>query len=826
MKNFVLFIVLSTLAACSSDTEGTDTTCELGEVFNPISRECEPRRDNPNNFNNADDGLDAATPDDVLEEPDLPPNPFLDMAADVPSDDRCAPDVDSDLDGLKNACECALGTDPARPDTDRDGLLDGQEDRNGSCRLDPGETDARSADTDGDGASDGDEVAAGSNPLVTDTDGDDILDGPEIASGCMDPTAEDSDGDSLPDGVEDFNADGQIGTCPNRMFMAACSNGESDPCKADTDGDGTPDNDEVQYLGCRPEDTAGLVDPQLLVSNPGDYKLALEPGVPTAAITGLNAHGFNDATAGYAGFVATFTTPATATTPELLSGHVFSEIRALFPSATLRSSGRRTTTHDGFQAIVNGVVVLPGGLKADTVRNQILGRLGSTSVNPNTAGTFSTAGAADSMLAVYQVVRRASTYVVTVAAVPESAYANVTGNAGFRVDDLTGGTSVARASETLEDECVSYRVDIRPKVDFIWVLDGSGSMSEEIAAVRSFANQFASILQASNLDWRVAVASGTCQNIDTDMAIDPSLRTVFGTGINGSCYTPPLIGLTPLLPNGKLCDKNGANFTTDVNKFKDCIDLFNPNGFVIAGELTATMGAAAISRAMPRSDVDNTKIRTDAAVVVISVTDEFDDHFQIEMGWRDAGSQGATPNDPTLDPSFDSARLDTVTQPFVDYFLRPDIGATLFGIYWIPGTPCTIASEASAGIHRMVQRTGGTAGSICQADISSTLQQIAAASAGIASGLRLRGVPAAPSIQVKVGQVSTQTIVDWTRSRSDGWDYDSIVNRVTFKGPNPPQTGDRVVIPYRRWAGSVRQCTVDTDCPQEQKYRCVDGVCI
>jgi hypothetical protein len=74
--------------------------------------------------------------------------------------------------------------------------------------------------------------------------------------------------------------------------------------------------------------------------------------------------------------------------------------------------------------------------------------------------------------------------------------------------------------------------------------------------------------------------------------------------------------------------------------------------------------------------------------------------------------------------------------------------------------------------------------------------------------------------------VSTQTIVDWTRSRSDGWDYDSIVNRVTFKGPNPPQTGDRVVIPYRRWAGSVRQCTVDTDCPQEQKYRCVDGVCI
>jgi hypothetical protein len=89
----------------------------------------------------------------------------------------------------------------------------------------------------------------------------------------------------------------------------------------------------------------------------------------------------------------------------------------------------------------------------------------------------------------------------------------------------------------------------------------------------------------------------------------------------------------------------------------------------------------------------------------------------------------------------------------------------------------------------------------------------------------LRGTPAPPSIDVKVGQQSTGNIVPWTRSRDDGWDYDAIVNRVVFNGNNPPQTGDTVVIPYRRWQDSINQCTSDEDCPQEQKLKCIAGVC-
>jgi len=823
----ITFILWS--AACGSDTEDPGTpNCGVNERFNAVSGECVPINVTPFPDVGSPSDMDEEPADMGLQDPDLPPNPFIDMPADVSDSERCAPGIDSDQDLLDNACECTLGTDPARPDTDGDGRIDGLEDRNANCRVDPGETDPRSPDTDGDGLNDQDELDANTDPLDPDTDNDNVLDGAEVASGCMDPRNADTDGDSLPDGIEDFNQDGMLGTCMNRVFTLDCAGAESDPCKADSDGDNTPDNEEAQYLGCTDADTQNLVDPQLLTSTAGNYKLSLELGVPTGPIPGLNAHAFNDATYDYAGFIASLPKPSGAGSPEALEAHVLSEIRTDYPSATQRASGRRTLTHDGYRSVVASRVALSGGLRPDTVRNTILGELGGVATpNPGLSGSFSNTGASDPVLVIFQVIERPSRYIVVAAAVPESTYSNAGSEAGFRVDDLTGGTSVAESNKLLEDACVSYRVDTRPKVDFIWVLDGSGSMSEEINAVKQFAQQFASILQASNLDFRLAVASGTCNAISNDSAISPEISGLFGSGFSGTC--PSIPTFTPVLPNGTLCSKNGANFTTDVQKFVDCVDELDPNniGLKIAGEHTVTMGTAAIDRALPRSDTDNTKIRPDAAVVIISVTDEFDEHIQQKMGWRDAGQSGEPPNDPTLS-GFNSNQLDTETQPFIDYFLRPDIGATVFGIYWIPGQPCPgdIAAEAAAGIHRIVNRTGGSAGNVCAQDISATLEQIATASAGLASGLRLRGTPAAPSINVTVGQARTGNVVTVDRSRADGWDFDGIVNRVTFQGPNPPQTGDRVVIAYRRWEGSERQCTTSADCPPEQKYICRDGVCI
>lgn len=84
-------------------------------------------------------------------------------------------DADSDNDGLSNADEIELGTDPNKEDSDGDGLKDGEE--VGTYGTDP-----LKVDTDDDGLEDGDEIYFESDPLNIDSDGNDISDGDEKRS--------------------------------------------------------------------------------------------------------------------------------------------------------------------------------------------------------------------------------------------------------------------------------------------------------------------------------------------------------------------------------------------------------------------------------------------------------------------------------------------------------------------------------------------------------------------------------------------------------------------------------------------------------------------
>jgi Ca-activated chloride channel family protein len=73
---------------------------------------------------------------------------------------------DSDRDGLPDETERSAEneTDPHDADSDDDGLLDGQEDRNANGKVDDGETDPNNPDSDGDGKSDGQEALEQQDP--------------------------------------------------------------------------------------------------------------------------------------------------------------------------------------------------------------------------------------------------------------------------------------------------------------------------------------------------------------------------------------------------------------------------------------------------------------------------------------------------------------------------------------------------------------------------------------------------------------------------------------------------------------------------------------
>ncbi len=193
-----------------------------------------------------------------------------------------SPACDSDGDGLSNGDEATNGTDPNNPDTDGDGYTDGYEVINGFDPLDPCDPNnmSVSCDSDDDGLSNGDEATNGTNPNDPDTDNDGVLDGEEVhgvddpstpyvptgTSNPLDPCdplatslACDGDGDGVSDADEATN-----GTNPN------------DP---DTDGDGVTDGEEVHGVDdpSTPYVPTGTSDP-LDPCDPLPNAVACDPG--------------------------------------------------------------------------------------------------------------------------------------------------------------------------------------------------------------------------------------------------------------------------------------------------------------------------------------------------------------------------------------------------------------------------------------------------------------------------------------------------------------------------------------------------------------------
>ncbi|MCH9028514.1 MAG: OmpA family protein [Bacteroidetes bacterium] len=153
---------------------------------------------------------------------------------------------DKDMDGLTKREEIDLGTDPNNPDTDGDGLKDGEEVR--TYKTDP-----LNADTDADQLQDGAEVIVHkTNPLNADSDNDLLQDGEEVLTYKTDPLDADTDDDTLADGkeVNKYKTDPLSADSDKDLLSDGdeISKYNTNPLLADTDGDGLLDGEEVnQY---------------------------------------------------------------------------------------------------------------------------------------------------------------------------------------------------------------------------------------------------------------------------------------------------------------------------------------------------------------------------------------------------------------------------------------------------------------------------------------------------------------------------------------------------------------------------------------------------
>ena len=181
-------------------------------------------------------------------------NGRVDAGEGDPLNPEDGPRGDPDRDGLNNAAEAVVGTDPRDRDTDRDGLDDGAEVA--------GVTNPLQADGDEDGLRDGDEVARGTDPVRFDSDGGGTGDGQEVADGTdpldgSDDLGRDEDGDGLTTREEravglnpndgDTDDDGVADGDERGAMVDSDGDGLINALDHDSDDDGLPDGLELGY---------------------------------------------------------------------------------------------------------------------------------------------------------------------------------------------------------------------------------------------------------------------------------------------------------------------------------------------------------------------------------------------------------------------------------------------------------------------------------------------------------------------------------------------------------------------------------------------------
>ncbi|NOZ87543.1 MAG: OmpA family protein [Deltaproteobacteria bacterium] len=168
---------------------------------------------------------------------------------------------DPDQDGLDNAAEWSLGTDPHDADSDDDGVLDGQEGEPGADADGDGLINALDPDSDGDGILDGTEMGQTEPGRDTDTSKGNFVPDQDPTT-TTDPWEADTDKGGASDGAEDLNKNGAVDqgeTDPNfpgddeaqtdsdhdGLSDAVEDAWGTDPHDADSDDDGVIDGDEV-----------------------------------------------------------------------------------------------------------------------------------------------------------------------------------------------------------------------------------------------------------------------------------------------------------------------------------------------------------------------------------------------------------------------------------------------------------------------------------------------------------------------------------------------------------------------------------------------------
>jgi hypothetical protein len=715
--------------------------------------------------------------------------------ADGGSTGQPTPD-DTDGDKVPDAVEDANGngrvdtgeTNPKSKDSDCDGLPDGVtldgvrgEDLDVDGVVDSGETDPRNRDSDGDGLTDGVELGARVNvagsacPAVT-FDAD--------ATTTTDPLDADSDNDGIRDGAEDANQDGKKDP------------GELDP-KNGTDGSG-PAGQACAEDRLRPVVLRTEGPPDLQVALPAAPRFAQTTTLTTSSGERVGLMGW-DAESKVAFFV--YRQAAPSTDPSKDETALFAKLNS--PNALTNPTRQTLTTWDGYPALrAQYDQANASGIKAraNALATALL-PAGATGFLPP-AGDVASGGP---FRVQAQFIHRSNQSLVVLVAVTPLSSVAAAGTPLFTVNDLTGTTAVAQFVDTTAVQCETFQTG-QAKVDFLFVVDDSGSMASSQGALGASAEAIATALTNSSLDWRISLVTSTYHvddanpnelNFDLLRPFTADISTFRGWLTNNAACTSTSAN------NGEQCLAGAACYGSSTGWVGVCGT--GAEGILGAARKAVDVVTSAASSAPLRA-------RPDAKVVVILLGDADD------QTTKDAvlGASGVITEQGTTRANCGAGGSSTVAgsecvpvSSYNDYFTARDV--PVHGILCPAGSTCsefnpqpTPAPDAPLDNRRhaaVVRRTGGIEGSILDAaSIRTAINAIVQDAIGSA-GYRLTKAPIGPSIKVSLAAVQTPgscTASDIPRSRTNGFDFDG--EALSFYGAcRAPQAGTPAAVSYRYW---------------------------
>ncbi len=331
---------------------------------------------------------------------------------------------------------------------------------------------------------------------------------------------------------------------------------------------------------------------------------------------------------------------------------------------------------------------------------------------------------------------------------------------GSRLRDVTNATALAPRGRTLELVCRAVPTTRTVSADFLWLVDTSGSMTDDQERLGNAAERFFREMNSAGIDFRVGVVqAGSRSPIDLD---SPGYEWISGADPNGP---------------------RQLAYTVTFRRYRDePADRASP--YPLAGGSEEPLAAGVLTtegmerRAMTDPD-DRRRFRAGATRVALFVTDEVGANDDLRYFAIDASRWGLT--------------FEQRIQRVADWYRTH--GFLTFALADVYST--TRCPTAENFIPCLVTLNGGAFIPIRTAldsEIASGLSQIADAIAAAASEFTLPQTPLSATVRIRLDDTPVP------RSRANGFDLDDTGRTVVFRGNTfRPRRGQRVRGAYFTW---------------------------